>query len=307
MKLICPNSSCTSHASTDPDFNPIIRNGTFFRRSDSRKISRFFCKVCGRYFSRSTFHPAYFQKCRRITYPLRMLLGSGVTQRRSALLLGVARSTVERRFRYLELIAKEDFAKSIASYAAAPATIIEFDDLETHEHTKCKPLSVTIAVESKTRKILGFQVSRMPAKGRLAKIARHKYPPRKDERKVGWNALLKSLRPIITENATIKSDDNPHYPKFVKTHFPKATHETVKGGRGAITGQGELKKLKYDPIFSLNHTCAMLRANLNRLFRRTWCTTKTIEGLRRHLFIYAAFHNQVLTRPRHLPAGFEGS
>ncbi len=60
-------------------------------------------------------------------------------------------------------------------------TSLEFDDLETFEHTKCKPLSATIAVESKTRRILGFRVARMPAKGLLAAISRKKYGYRKDD------------------------------------------------------------------------------------------------------------------------------
>ena len=59
-----------------------------------------------------------------------------------------------------------------------PAAEVEFDDLETFEHTKCKPLSVTLMVEYKTRRILGFEVSQMPAKGRIAHIARKKYGPR---------------------------------------------------------------------------------------------------------------------------------
>ncbi|NDG86276.1 MAG: hypothetical protein EBX52_14705 [Proteobacteria bacterium] len=181
-------------------------------------------------------------------------------------------------------------------YRSTPAVDLQFDDLETFEHTKCKPLSVAIAVETGTRKILGFQVSRMPAKGRLSKISLNKYGPRKDERGKGWNKLLSSLRDHVSGTAKISTDDNPHYTRFIKMYFPHALHKTVKGGRGAITGQGELKKLKFDPIFSLNHTCAMLRANLSRLFRRTWSTTKTIEGLIDHISIYVAFHNKKLTR-----------
>ena len=44
-----------------------------------------------------------------------------------------------------------------------------------------------------------------------------------------------------------------------------------------MTGQGELRDKRFDPMFALNHTCAMLRANINRLFRRTWCTSKRID------------------------------
>jgi sugar phosphate permease len=69
-----------------------------------------------------------------------------------------------------------------------------------------------------------------------------------------------------------------------------------QGQRGSSTGQGELKKIKFDPLFSLNHTCAMLRANVSRLFRKTWCTTKRPDQLRAHLMIYAEYHNSQLSQ-----------
>ena len=296
MKPNCPDIKCQSHVLQGPEFEHIVRFGTFFRKSDSRHIGRFRCLVCGRTFSRSTFLPNYRQKVRRITHPLEELLYSGVSQRRAAILLGVARSTISRRFQYLGSRSRKANKNLMNYYTHNPAIEIQFDDLETHEHTKCKPLSVALAVDAKTRKILGFQVSRMPAKGRLSKISLKKYSPRPDERARGWRDLLSSLKSYVTQTATITTDDNPHYPKMVRLQFPKAIHVRVKGGRGSSTGQGELKKLKFDPLFSLNHTCAMLRANLNRLFRKTWCTTKTIKGLIDHLSIYVAFHNRRLTR-----------
>ncbi len=91
---------------------------------------------------------------------------------------------------------------------------IQFDDLETAEHTKCKPLSVTLAVRNKSREIQDFQVKRMPAKGLLSKIARRKYGIRKDERPDGWNQLFKNLKPLLHPEALCESDENPHYPKI---------------------------------------------------------------------------------------------
>ena len=68
-----------------------------------------------------------------------------------------------------------------------------------------------------------------------------------------------------------------------------------KGEKSRSYGQGELKKTKNDPLFSINHTFAMLRANINRLIRRSWCSTKKIQGLTDHLAIYAWVHNSQLT------------
>ena len=131
----------------------------------------------------------------------------------------------------------------------------------------------------------------MPAKGLLARRAIKKYGSRKDGRAMGREKLFSKIKNFIEEKSLIKSDQNPHYLSDVKRHFPEAIYEQHKGQRGSIVGQGELKKVRFDPLFSLNHTCAMLRANVNRLFRKTWCTTKKAENLRRHLFIYATYHN----------------
>jgi len=171
---------------------------------------------------------------------------------------------------------------------------VQFDDLETFEHTKLKPLSVTLAVEKETRYVLGFEVSRMPAKGLLTKKSRKKYGHRKDERAEGRDRLFRRLKGKVCPRALFESDSNPHYPVTLRKHFPLATHKTVLGQRGAVTGQGELKKTAFDPLFSLNHTCAMLRANVSRLIRRTWCTTKKLQPLIDHLEIYVWYHNEVL-------------
>ncbi len=295
MKPGCPRLKCDSHKNRGPESGSVIANGTFFRACDSRRIRRFICRSCGLNFSQSTGSPRYRQKKRRIVEPLYRLMASTVSQRRAARLLGVDKKTVVRYFRFISNECRKREDQRISSYRTDRLKRIQFDDLETLEHTKLKPLSVALAVEPNTRKIIGFQVSRMPAKGLLAKKSRHKYGPRKDERKMGWNRLLKRLVPLVAPDAEFLSDQNPHYPQVLKMYFPRAHHETTPGGRGAITGQGELKKLAFDPLFALNHTCAMMRANMNRLLRRTWCTTKTIQGLKDHLAIYVDYHNRILT------------
>jgi hypothetical protein len=207
----------------------------------------------------------------------------------------VNRKTVVRKFRLEALRARYEHALWLRELSQRPLSALQFDDLETSEHTKCKPLSVTLAVEPRHRKILGFQVSSMPAKGHLSQVALRKYGPRRDGRAQGWDTLFEKLKPVVSQTAEISSDQNPHYPKWVRKHFPSAKLHTFPGKRGCIAGQGELKKIGFDPLFSLNHTCAMLRANINRLLRRTWCTTKTQAALMDHLWIYTRYHNQVLT------------
>jgi hypothetical protein len=249
-----------------------------------------------RSFSQATASACFGQKKRRLNIPIERLYASGVSQRRLALVLGTNQKTVVRKIRFLAGQARQEQARWRRDLALErPLVHVQFDDLETSEHTKCKPLSVALAVDPGTRKVLSYQVSRMPAKGLLKAIALRRYGPRKDERRFGWRRMMQELEPLVSPGATFQSDENPHYPNQLRHFFPAARHERFRSRRARAAGLGELKRGAHDPLFALNHTCAMLRANMNRLFRRTWCTTKTVEGLLDHLAIYVNFHNQVLT------------
>ena len=288
----CPY--CIEQNSPSEVRSRVYRAGFYYRKSDRKRVRKFRCADCFKHFSRATDQRCYRQNKRHINHQILRLLCSGVSQRRISKILRLSRTTVARKLVFLGSEAKAQL--QVLNLEKPKAQIVEFDDLETFEHTKCKPLSVTLAVEHKTRRILDFEVSQMPAKGRLVKIAFKKYGPRADHRSKGRAKLFSRLQKLVSETAEIKSDENPHYPPTVRAFFPQAKHVSFKGQRGSITGQGELKKIRFDPLFSLNHTCAMFRANVNRLFRKTWCTTKKPERLSAHLSIYALYHNILLIK-----------
>lgn len=232
------------------------------------------------------------KKKRQINSALAVEFASSTSFRRAAINYGVSRTTILRKLEFLGRHAEFRFAED--NLKKEKANEIQFDDMETFEHTKCKPLSITLAVEKRTRRILSFEVSQMQASGKLARIALKKYGPRKDTRKKGRRRMFKSLTRLVSPAALIESDQNPYYKPDVRRYFPKAVHIAHKGQRGSLTGQGELKKVRFDPLFSLNHTCAMFRDNVKRLGRKTWCTTKKARNLQYCLAIYALFHNSVL-------------
>lgn len=269
------------------------RHGEFYRSSDARWIQRWRCSGCRRTVSRATHHPCFNQKKRRLNEPLYRLLCSGVSLRRAARLLRVHRITVVRKFHFLAEQARLSHECFLRKLHEGPVAEIFFDEMETFEHSKFKPVSIALAV-TRDRRILSTNVARMPAKGPLAEKARKKYGYRRDERPRALKNMFETLRRVARPTSTFHSDQSPHYPLPLSRAFPLAAHVTTKGGRAAVVGQGEIKKLTWDPLFSLNHTAAMLRANVNRLFRRTWCTTKTIKGLNAHLAIYTRYHNEVL-------------
>ena len=267
-------------------------HGRYRRLSDGVRVARFRCLDCKRTFSEASLDICFAQKKRHVNHPLWMLLVSGVSLRRVSKILRISRTTSAKKLLFLGRVAKRELNESLRHRPKLEC--VEFDDMETFEHSKCKPLSISLAVESGTRRILGFEVSQMPASGPLAKIAKQRYGRRPDQRLIGRKRLLRYVRKLSKRKVIIKSDENPHYPPLIRGIFPQAEHLRYRGRRGCVVGQGELKRGGFDPLFSLNHTAAMFRANVNRLFRRTWCTTKKREALTAHLALYSVYHNQNL-------------
>jgi len=291
MKHGCPNIQCLFYNKNDL----VIKDGTYYRKDDSRHIKRFRCKHCGRRFSGATFNLACYQKKRRINPKLNILLSSSISMRRAALFFNIHRITVKRKLIYLAKKARILHQKRLKNLSNQ-VSHLQFDDLITIEHTKLKPLTVTLAVDAKQRIILGAEVGQIPAFGLLAEKSRKKYGYRKSQHKDAIKRLFENIKDTIKKDALIKSDEHHLYPQFVKKFFPLADHKQHKGERGCVVGQGELKKVHFDPLFMLNHSCAMFRANINRLVRKTWCTTKDPKSLKDHLDIYIEFHNRYLLR-----------
>lgn len=248
----------------------------------------------------------YREKKPHIDQPLFRLLASGVSQRRCAFVFGVTRKTVARKLVRLGVAARARQLQGLQEHAQGASSTVVIDEMETLEHTKMKPLAIAVAVEEHTRFIFGARVSRMPAKGRLAAKSRKKYGRRPDGRAGGMRGVLDQVRLGMPHLAVIRSDECPRYPGYFAQAFPGAKRERFKGRRACVVGQGELKAGGFDPLFSLNHSCAMLRDNLKTLSRRTWCTPKLPERLQDLVDLYVAFHNDRLADKKSkpvLPAG----
>ncbi len=221
------------------------------------------------------------------------LLSSNVSQRRAAVILGVSRSTVERRVPFLGKRCRRLSERHLEKLAGKVHNI-QIDDLITKENSKLKPLTISVAVDEKRRTILALEVSQIPAFGHLAHLARRKYGLRKDEHNQGLTRLFRRIAPIVAPEVLVKSDEHRRYPYFILKFLQRAQHQTFLSERACVAGQGELKKLRFDPLFIVNHTCATLRANVNRLIRKTWCTTKDPRRLQDHLDIFMYYYNSVL-------------
>jgi len=150
-----------------------------------------------------------------------------------------------------------------------------------------------MSVERK-RCILGFGVAQIPANGLIAKRSREKYGRRRNLSGPMRKRVLRDAASYLSPDVSIVSDEHPRYAREIKQILPRASHSTHRSVRGSLTGQGELKRTGYDPLFSINHTLAMMRDNIKRLARRTWCTTKNSSSLENVITIYVHYHNTTL-------------
>ena len=156
--IICPNIECEIHKRGIS--NAYRFKGTYRRKSDGRLITQFYCPRCGKSFSEATLEPTYRQRKPRINTPVRNYLMSGVSARRAAKLTGVDRKTIARRIPFFASMAMKAHWSRISR--EQKRRDLQTDEMETFEHTKYKPLSIPLVVDSKTREILDIDVACIP-------------------------------------------------------------------------------------------------------------------------------------------------
>jgi len=269
----------------DASRSSIVRDGFYYRADDSKQIQRYQCKQCAKKFSAATHKPTYRQKRRRINSTIRHAFAFNMCQRDIALLTRVNVKTVAARLIWQSKLSREKNADFLKRYIEKYGQIkrVQFDDLVTFEHTKCKPLTVPVAVVAGTRVPIEFGIASIPASGHLAAIARKRYGEREDNSQEAREELFARLVKVLPADVHFETDGHDHYRVLIKRYFPKATHSVFPSKRSAVVGQGELKKVHFDPLFTINHFLATMRAKINRLARKSWCTTKDPDRLSDHI------------------------
>ncbi len=273
-----------------------VRHGRFYRKDDAQTIQRYRCKACGKCYSSATYTPTYRHKRRRLNRLVEIDIVFGTGQRDIARKHGCARKTVARKITFLA----EQARLKVAAWLAEQPLFghVQWDELITFEHSRLKPLSVAVMVAVGHRTILGFGVAPIPASGLIAKRAAEKYGKRPDRSGPMRKRLLKKLTPSLQPNVFIESDEHARYKSEIEKALPKSSHKQYPSVQGSLTGQGELKRTQFDPLFTIDHTLAMLRDNIKRLSRRNWCTTKKPKVLADILTIYMHHHNtKLVTNP----------
>lgn len=273
-----------------------IRFGRYRRADDAQFIQRFRCKACGACHSSATTAPTCGQKRRRLNRLIEVDIACSTSQRRIAKKLGCARQTVARKIAYLAAQARLKHAAWLDAHGLFEH--VQWDELISFEHSRLKPLAVAVLCAFEHRFIIGFGVATIPASGPSAERAREKYGHRPDRSASMRKRVLSTAAEHLHQDVVIDSDEHTRYPGEIRKTLPGATHRTFRSVRGALTGQGELKRTGHDPLHWINHTLAMMRDDIKRFARRTWCTTKKVSALEDVIAIYLHYRNTELITPK---------
>ena len=298
----CPNPACPHH--TDGAKGFYTRKGSYRTKHDHQLVRRYRCKECRRWFNSRTFSPTAGQHKPDVNGQIMDLICSGVTMRRAARIVGVAKKTIERKVRWLA----DQSRKAHDRFLADPperTSYIQMDEMETYEHAKLKPLSIALAVRYKTGRILGAKIATMNCHGKMAPISRKFYGVRLDTRADAFKAVLGNVAKVAKAGITVATDGKDAYVPMIRKVVPGAIHAIhVRPKRPRETtaaptsvpnppsAPGSAPPTKpWDPLYRLNQTAAKLRADISRLARKTWSASKCAAGLDDHLAIYVAFNN----------------
>lgn len=316
--ICCPKCGITG------DFS--VKNG-YSRTAHNRQYNpNYKCKECEYVFTSKTHRTNKFHKKPEINAQVFKWVCSGVSLAQIARNLKIDKKTIERKIVWLANQAKIAHqnrlydSNSISNHVAH----IQLDELETFESSRLKPLSVTIAIDAETGFIFALDVATMNAKGKIATKSREKYGLRKDTRRqslvkvlntikncrdskdtcpvIGSRLLSQKTRADIEPSASapetakqlgerlplvFSCDSKKTYVPMIKKVFPDAEiHQYL------LSKQKRGDPKKYDPLFTINHLCARLRADIAPLSRKSWTTTKSVEGLQKLLWIYIAWINK---------------
>jgi transposase-like protein len=284
VRRICPNKVCANHGKPAAGF--FVKRGYFKTKWNGQPVPRYRCRDCGRFFSSHSHKETFRQHRPDLNRTVLQLYASGMSQRRMAIVLGVNLKTVVRKFLFLGELARKEHEGRVAS-GELKTRHAQFDEMETFEHTRMKPVSVALAVRAKTGEILAVECAQMAYKGPLAAQARDKYGPREDQTGAAINKALVTVGLCSALGFALTTDADPRYLNQVRKALPAATHRSIKR-RFAKKDRRNAE----DHLFTLNYTAAKIRNDLSRMGRKTWVTTKKVDRLQAHLDLYVAFNNK---------------
>ena len=296
----CPHLECPTHHSPGDNFYTLC--GTYSPKCRTAPVQRFRCRNCQRTFSVQTFRADYYDRKPELNAPVMALLASGVGFRQTARLVGLARSSLEAKARKMSCEARDVDAhlrQRSGALKRANTVSVHFDELETFEGSRAsRPVTIALAIESRTRFIFGAISGAIRAKGKMTERRREqikrdedRFGPRASESETVCRASLGVVEDMVGPSTRIElfTDEKSSYGPIARSVF--RGRDVQHSQTSSVLPRGTL-----NPLFPINHEEACLRDKIGRLRRESWLVSKLRKYLNLHLAAYAAVRNYV--RPR---------
>lgn len=293
--------------------------GKVYLKLDRKFIQRYRCKTCKKSFiNQERLERNLKEKLYSKRKDISELYCMGTSLRDLSKNLEITRKTVMRK---LDLISNEleekfrDFEtynfNSHYENNHQLRPIIVFDEMETYEHTKLKPLSLTIAYDVVNKKIIDIQVATFFPKGRfISELQRKphlriKYElakrNREDNRTAKTRSVLENVKKYISCNShqpLFITDGRASYRSQLREVFQDSPfeHEVISSKELVENyiktnkygfGQKNIRlKASFDAL------CTTMRAKISRLRRDSFIHTKKVANLQKTLFLFMNHWNE---------------
>ena len=233
------------------------------------------CKSCNKRFTKRTGTINY----RKRKQHLRDQITNRYCEKQS--LRGLARTmnasypTIVKYFRENAELARLKNEKRLGK--GLVTSYVQFDQLETYEHTKKKPVGIQISVRPKTNEIISAKVGYIPIRALTVSKQHSKQWNVKASKSQHTLAMILETKKALNKNgSTITCDKETSQVNLLKDFC----HEDF-----ITLAPSSAENKKIDRIFR------RIRNDVSRLNRRTICTTKDITQLQNHLDLYTEYHN----------------
>jgi transposase-like protein len=306
----CPEPECPQH-SIDVGFRYKL-DGFFPRTSESRRVQRFCCKVCGKGFSQQTFSCTYYSKRPRLLPLVAASLNAGSAHRQIARTLDCAPSTVTRMAARIGRHALLLQARALEHLDTIDEAVIA-DHFETFVCSQLEALGIATAVGHRSWFVYvvdpaphhrGGKIT--PAQKRqAARSARPK--PKKGEVTRSFNRMLDVLLGTLAPDTTLTliTDDHPAYASAVARHPERARilHRAYPNPpRGPKGSPRNLQARRRDrAMFPVDQLHSLWRHSFAHHRRETIAFCRRINAAMERAFLLVIWRNFVKWRSERKP------
>ena len=240
------------------------------------KTTRYQCKACLKTFTKRTHTLNYRHRKQHLRERISEMYCEGMSQRAIARVLKINRKTVEKYFIECSLRSRVRNLKRLNS-GAIKTTYVQFDELETYEQGKRRPLGVQCSVRAKTGEIISTKVCKIPVKALSVSKSYVDWWNQNVNRSSAITDMLLETQKVLSDRYSMVACDNAKQPVSLAKKI-LSSHKVQVYNSGASNKKIDLTFLK-------------MRQDISRLRRRTLATTKRQDRLQAHLDLYTDYHN----------------